>query len=371
MDKYKRKKVLVLHPVIAPYRIDFFNELYTRFDAEICLFRRNLISQKFDYAKIEQQFLFKPTYIMESQGFFSWMKNVYRHLTVTKPDVVIVSEVGTPAILAIVYKYLTLKRCKVVSMVDDSYDMAAGGNLFSWKHKYAIKLLVPLLDELINVEPRVADYYCQKYGKGIFFPIIASDKVAEERLKQIIPISNEYISKYNLAGKKVLLYVGRLVKIKNLPFAINAFLSANIPDSVFVIVGDGEERGELESMAASCDNIIFTGRLEGDSLYAWYNVAQCFALPSLVEPFGAVTNEALQGGCKVLISNVAGSSCLVRDGANGYVIDPKDTDGFIRKLKSAFSETTGCVLMEEPRKNLMVYKFEKQMDLLAQKINSL
>ena len=43
-------------------------------------------------------------------------------------------------------------------------------------------------------------------------------------------------------------------------------------------------------------------------------------MPSYKEPFGAVTNEALQGGCKVLISRLAGSACLVSDTINGYII---------------------------------------------------
>ena len=61
-------KMLVFHPVIAPYRIDFFNELYSQLGAEVCLFYRNLSSQKFDYEKIEKQFLFNP--YRESRKFY-------------------------------------------------------------------------------------------------------------------------------------------------------------------------------------------------------------------------------------------------------------------------------------------------------------
>ena len=52
--KNDKVKMLVFHPVIAPYRIDFFNELYSQLGAEVCLFYRNLSSQKFDYEKIEK-----------------------------------------------------------------------------------------------------------------------------------------------------------------------------------------------------------------------------------------------------------------------------------------------------------------------------
>lgn len=364
-------KMLVFHPVIAPYRIDFFNELFSIFGAEVCLFYRNLRSQKFDYEKIEKQFLFNPIYIEKKGSFVSWVKKIIHQLAVSKPNVVLVSELGVPTLITILYKFITFKRYKIVSMIDDSYDMVAGDKQFSWKHKYATKLLVPLLDEVINVEPMVTDFYQKKFKKGIFFPIIASDKIAKQRLEKVIPISNEYIKTYHLHGKKVLLFVGRLVKIKNVAFAIEAFIKANIPNSVFVIVGDGPERKNLESLAQHSENIIFTGRLEGDSLYAWYNIAQCFTLPSVLEPFGAVTNEALQGGCKVLISKLAGSACLVSDTINGYIIDPDNLEDYINKIKLVLNESDECCHISKVRQNLMIYLFDNQMSLLENKIKKL
>ena len=46
------KTVLIFHPTIAPYRIDFFNDLYKSFNAKIVLFYRNLKDQKFKYEEI-------------------------------------------------------------------------------------------------------------------------------------------------------------------------------------------------------------------------------------------------------------------------------------------------------------------------------
>mgnify|MGYP001160531545 FL=1 len=364
-------KMLVFHPVIAPYRIDFFNELYSQFGAEVCLFYRNLSSQKFDYEKIEKQLLFNSIYIEKKGSFVSWVKKIIHQLSVSKPNVVLVSELGVPTLITILYKFITFKRYKIVSMIDDSYDMVAGDKQFSWKHKYATKLLVPLLDEVINVEPMVTDFYNKKFKKGIFFPIIASDKIAKQRLEKVIPISNEYIKTYHLQGKKVFLFVGRLVKIKNVAFAIEAFIKANIPNSVFVIVGDGSERDNLESLAQHFENIIFTGRLEDDELYAWYNIAQCFTLPSLQEPFGAVTNEALQGGCKVLISKVAGSLCLVEEGKNGYLIDPKNMDDYIKKLISILDDADACDTIHKVRQNLMIYTFNDKFEGFYNKVQNL
>mgnify|MGYP003512793973 CR=1 FL=1 len=51
-------------------------------------------------------------------------------------------------------------------------------------------------------------YYNQeKYQKGIYFPIICNDVIAKKRLERVLPISQNYVSKYQLEGKKVLLFV--------------------------------------------------------------------------------------------------------------------------------------------------------------------
>ena len=64
-----KKKLLIFHPVIAPYRIDFFNEFSKHFDAEICLYWRNLKNQKFDYQKIGIRDIFLVNSAMEKIVF--------------------------------------------------------------------------------------------------------------------------------------------------------------------------------------------------------------------------------------------------------------------------------------------------------------
>lgn len=58
-------RLLVFHRTIAPYRIDFFNDLSEAFDARVCLQYKNLLNQKFDYDKIIEQFRFNPIYLKE------------------------------------------------------------------------------------------------------------------------------------------------------------------------------------------------------------------------------------------------------------------------------------------------------------------
>ena len=92
----------------------------------------------------------------------------------------------------------------------------------------------------------------------------------------------------------------------------------------------------------------------------WYNIAHCFILASYKEAFGAVTNEALLAGCWCLISNKAGSQCLVEEGVNGYTFNPMDEDELVEKMEKVRSN----MIIDETEKlrpNLMRVDYGERM----------
>ena len=368
-----KKRLLVFHSTIAPYRIDFFNELYSTFEARICLRYKNLRSQTFDYEKISSRFLFSPIYM---KCLFQWRGRIinsgyWKELNDFKPDVVFVEEFSIGAIIVLLHRFFMRRKYRVVSMCDDSYNMVAENNDFSVLHKMARKLIVPLLDDIILVDPKVKEWYQNHYNKGFWFPIIKREEGARMEYERIISLSNQVLRDKELKNKCVFLYVGRLVKIKNIDTLIRAFAKLNQIQNILVIVGGGEERQSLEELAKSLSvNVIFTGRLEGDNLNVWYNIAHCFVLPSYKEPFGAVTNEALLAGCISLVSNKAGSSCLIKNGINGYTFEPMDSD----ELTSLMENVSLSVFPEFPinlKDNRMIYKYDDCMQSLINHINIL
>lgn len=329
------KRLLIFHPTIAPYRIDFFNDLYSAFDTRVCLQYWNLRDQTFDYDKIYAQFAFKPHYLKEiiKLGSRSLWGGFWKHLNDFNPDIVLVSEFNVTALMVLAHKFIKRKKYKVISICDDSYNMVVEGNDFSRLHRMARCLVVPRLDNLILVEPKVTQWYQEHYNKGICFPIIKLEEKARKEYERVLPISKETVKQYCLKGKKVFLFVGRLVALKNVKTIIRAFAHLNQEENIFAVVGDGPERENLETLAKDLKtNVIFTGRLEGDALNVWYNIADVIVLASYQEAFGAVTNEALLAGCYALISNKAGSACLVEEGVNGYTFSPMDVEELAEKM---------------------------------------
>jgi len=135
------------------------------------------------------------------------------------------------------------------------------------------------------------------------------------------------------------LCVSRLVAKKNLGVLIRAFANAREhlePNWGLVLVGDGPELRVLKDLANSLslgDAVQFPGFKQIHELPAYYGLADAFVLPSTVEPWGLVVNEAMASGLPVLVSRRAGCSAeLVRPGINGHTFSPRDICGLAANL---------------------------------------
>ena len=368
----QKKKLLVLHPIIGPYRIDFFNALNDQFDLKCCLFMHKFPTISYDFSQIDGQLNFKPIYLdvyhITKLGI---PKGFFKIIDDFKPDYVMLSECSIRPLFVHLYKFLFFKKFKTITLIDDSYDMAVGGNHFSKVHAWAEKIMIPMSDEIVTVEPRVNDFFRQKYGKGIYFPIVANEKRLRLLYRNALPISQQYIKEYNLENKRILLFVGRLIDVKNIRNTIKAFKKANLANVVFVIVGEGVELSSLKEEAKKCSSVIFTGMLEGEALFAWYNIADVHILASYQEPFGAVTNEALIAGCFSIVSQKAGSQCLVKDGENGIIIDPNDVGDISRGILKAFNMVQNELNLEDVKQSKMLNSFEEYFDNLKRGLRAL
>lgn len=306
---------------IAPYRIDFCNYLYKNCNFTIYHQYRDL-GEKYDMDDIYAKCKFEEKYIKIAKAFNKpYPVGLKKIIDNNKPQVIIVSEFSLFTIFVLSLKFIFNYKFKVISLCDDSYDMICG-NDFSKTHRIARKFTPYFCDNLILNNVKTVKWYQDKFGKGLYFPIIADEVKLRENYKKALPLSNKLNKEFGLVGQKVILYVGRLVPLKNVSALIYAFNQIK-DEARLVIIGSGECEEELKLLDKQLNtNIIFTGFKQGEELYAWYNIADVFVLPSIKEPFGAVTNEALVAGCFCLVSDKAGSNTLIEAGYNGYVINP-------------------------------------------------
>ncbi len=125
---------------------------------------------------------------------------------------------------------------------------------------------------------------------------------------------------------RVLLFVGRLGREKNLPFLLQAFYLARqaVPELALVIAGGGPQE---EQLRASCvtlglaERVTFTGLLPRRQLIHCYAGADLFVFPSVTETQGLVIGEAKSAGLPVVAINATGSAEMVLHGEDGLLTE--------------------------------------------------
>ena len=337
----QKKRILIFQPALAPYMIDQYNFLGDIFDMKLIFFYDNVPNDSFDQKKLSSQL--RHSYSLLLKGgrlgkyrIFRWgvRKAIKKH----KPDIILSYEFSLTTQFLILLKRLRLIRAKIGSSIDDSLEMCL--NDHSSFHRHARRYTVKHLDFITVFSDEVADFYNHNFSasdqKAIVFPILQSEERLKKETGKIEAIAQERLDKYRLEQKRVLLYVGRFSAEKGLMKfleMVSPFLHSD-PDLVFVLVGSGEEYETVKQLVASNrveDQVILPGKFEGNELYAWFLCASGFVLPSVFEPYGAVVNEALIFGLKVLCSRYAGSRVLVTP-ANGIIFDPQNDEDTRSKL---------------------------------------
>jgi glycosyltransferase involved in cell wall biosynthesis len=115
------------------------------------------------------------------------------------------------------------------------------------------------------------------------------------------------------------LFVGRLVADKGIEDLIAARASRDLPP--LVVAGEGPLRGVLER---ETDTIVL-GFQDSGRLIELYALAETTVVPSRVEPWGVVVNEALACGSPVVTTDAVGAAIdLIRNSQDGLIVPAGD-----------------------------------------------
>lgn len=131
----------------------------------------------------------------------------------------------------------------------------------------------------------------------------------------------------------VALFVGRLVPEKGIASLLEAWQLASLPPgSVLAFAGSGP-------LTPNGPDVRALGRIERDELPPLYAAADVLVLPSIAtatfrEPWGLVTNEAMNQGTPVIASDAVGAAAggLVSDGRTGMVFPAGDSSALAARL---------------------------------------
>jgi len=245
----------------------------------------------------------RPFDFKEEVFFVNLFKN-FKDLK--KADLIHVHHVKT----WILFSYLFLYKNKIIYSLHGNF----GSDL---KKNFLIKLIISFIINYIAI-----------FSKRLIFLNNAQKEnlnryaLFKKSLEKKSIIINNFIEKKRIIKNKKkfnnkVLFVGRYTKLKGFEDLIK--LAKDTRDINFYLIGNN-------SFKSNIPNLKNLGKIDNSKIFREYDKYSILILPSYTESWGLVILEAMSRGLVVLASNLSAIKEYFKEGRNGYLFPPGDTE---------------------------------------------
>lgn len=283
-----------------------------------------------------------------------------RYLRLARPSVVL-SSVENANIISCIGKMFSSHRHRLIVRLDNSL-VEPGGlplQMHRWPVTAAIACTFHAADEFVAVSDGLKTQLSRLPGlrkkpiHRIYNPIIHEGFDAQASLAPALPSSIQPEQPFVLA-------VGRLHKQKGYRQLLLAFARAiSQRPAHLVILGEGDDREELQSLAASLGiaaHVHFLGYAPNPLAYMRH--AAVFVLSSIAEGFGNVIVEALACGTQVISTDCPhGPREILAGGRYGTLVPVGDVDALARAI-AANLDRPKPAMSNELKERLKLFSIE-------------
>jgi len=220
-----------------------------------------------------------------------------------------------------------------------------------WHKKLNIQLNNDFFDPPYFRGENLQNHFFFWLGKGLL-PFADSLRVMAKRMDKkgkyfvatIATDLDRFFQKPHAKIHRQIVTIARLAKQKNLPLLFQ--IAKRFPGLKFVIIGEGEERKNLETILP--DNVTLAGQKNHDEVRKIVNQSDIFLLTSDYEGWGISVAEGLAAGLPIVMTDTGCAGELVIDGKiGGFVAPLGDQEKIIQAIKKLYRE-------EKLRKNLVL-----------------
>ncbi len=136
-------------------------------------------------------------------------------------------------------------------------------------------------------------------------------------------------------------FVGRLAPKKGVKYLIEAMDSVT-NDVVLWIIGDGQEREELECLVSKHNiKATFIGQVTPTKIDQYYRKADIFVLPSIEgEGMPNAVLEAMSHGVPVITTRSGGLPTIIENGQNGYLVPMRDPEAIAVRVDDLLNDSS-------------------------------
>ena len=176
------------------------------------------------------------------------------------------------------------------------------------------------------------------------------------------PTVNKIRDKYKLQHNKLLLFVGRFVPLKNLPFLLKTFAAIGKENRrvSLMMVGEGPLDGKIKRLSRKLKlskRVIFTGKIANEELPQYYSAADIFVMPSVYDNFPNSILEAMSCGLPIVATKVGGISMQVKDGENGFLVESSNIKQFKETIITLLDNNSIAIEMGKRNRGLIKKKY--------------
>lgn len=230
--------------------------------------------------------------------------------------------------------------------------------------KMLIKRLYPRAAAVISVSKGARDDLIKNFRVRPEKCLTIYNPVDIERIEKMTsePIDHPWFTE----NIPLIISCGRLTKQKNYPLLLKAVkLTSQERDVRLVVMGDGELKSELESLALKmglANRVEFLGFRSNP--FKYLARAHVFVLSSSWEGFGNVIIEAMTCGVPVISTRCpAGPDEIIMDGKNGILVDVDNAEALSKAILRLLADV-------ELRKKLIIEGKARAKDFQVEKIIS-
>ncbi len=331
-----------LQPKVETFYLGFETK-YIKCKNNCFILDRNRIKlSKQTTTKLSENWIFRAGYYFLAGRLFNIgisRKEIKQVFGEFKPDFVISNSVSDFPVIKYASKFFRFKSIYIDHvnlsgnvfkglLSKNSLPLTLGSGIFGLSVDQIKKKLLDFFDAKValNLEQKKN---LEKITKNVYY--IPN---GIEPKKKRADAGKSFREKYNLQGKFVYLYVGRLFeRQKNISTLIKAFKNINDSNAALVLVGEGPSKNDYINMARGDNRIIFTGAIDDKELDDVYWGSNLLVMPSMWEGFSITMLEASAHSLPMLVSHSAKPKDFEEEGIEIETFEPKDWEGLSKKMQ--------------------------------------
>lgn len=220
--------------------------------------------------------------------------------------------------------------------------------------------------ERLEAEPHAADLcvVASPYTRESLLDVgIPDEKIRllplGAQLDRFVPLERSFTE-----SKLKILFIGEVGQRKGIKYLLDAVKEAGTDRVELTIAGPAA--ADLEVLKTYEGIFHYLGRVDQADLVNVMHEHHVMVLPSVLEGFGLVIPEAMATGLPVISSTHSAAPEIIRDGVDGYVLEPDDVTGLTERLLKMHADRDLCHSMSrEARDRAKFYSWKQHQVRLA------